>query len=151
MSDKLVLGLPTEGAGTVIDCAIDLLLDAARSASDHAHCPYSHFPVGAAIETVDGRVFTGCNVENASFSLTMCAERVALFSAVSAGSSQIARIAVSCRSGSANEPSTLMPCGACRQVIQEFAIASTQVIVDQVGVFTLNDLFPQPFKMPGTP
>jgi cytidine deaminase len=93
------------------------LLEAARHAGQRAYCPYSQFPVGAAVLTMDGRIFTGCNIENASYGLAICAERVALFHAVAAGVRQIARIAVSCLKGTTNDPGTLMPCGACRQVM----------------------------------
>jgi len=92
-----------------------LLKQAARAARS-AHCPYSHFKVGAAVRAADGRVFTGCNVENASFGLTLCAERAAIAAAVTAGAWQVVAIAIAA-SGTAPTP----PCGACRQVIAEFA------------------------------
>ena len=92
----------------------DALVTAATAARENAHAPYSRFAVGAAVLTDDGRVFTGCNVENVSYGLTVCAERVAVFSAVAAGAKRIAAIAVVTGSrGSA--------CGACRQVLAEFA------------------------------
>ena len=90
------------------------LLDAARDAMKYSYSPYSHFPVGAALRASDGRVFTGCNVENISFGLTNCAERTALFKAVSEGARSFDAIAIAGNS-------IPWPCGACRQVLQEFA------------------------------
>lgn len=87
----------------------------ATQAARRAYCPYSRFPVGAAILTIDGKIYSGCNVENASYGLTICAERNAIFQAVANGSKQIAAVMV--YTPTAN-PSA--PCGACRQVINEF-------------------------------
>jgi len=94
------------------------LADAARAASANAHCPYSRFAVGAAVRAADGRVFTGCNVENASFGLTICAERNAIFQAVAAGAHDVVAVAVYTPT---RKP--VSPCGACRQVIAEFGAA----------------------------
>jgi cytidine deaminase len=91
------------------------LLTAARAVAQHAHAPYSKFQVGAALLSEDDRVFTGCNVENASFGLTICAERNALFAAVAAGAKSFRALALI---SSADRPVT--PCGACRQVLAEF-------------------------------
>jgi cytidine deaminase len=91
------------------------LRTAATQTARRAYCPYSRFPVGAAVLTTDGRMFSGCNVENASYGLTICAERNAIFQAVAGGSKQI--VAVMVYTPTAN-PSA--PCGACRQVINEF-------------------------------
>ena len=91
---------------------------AARAARERAYAPYSHFTVGAAVETDDGRRFTGANVENASYGLTVCAERTAVFAAVLAGAKRIAAVAVSGPDGV-----TTPPCGACRQVLAEFGAA----------------------------
>jgi len=88
---------------------------AARAARGRAYAPYSHLAVGAALETTDGRRFTGANVENASFGLAICAERTAVFAAVLAGAGRIAAMAVSGPDGV-----TTPPCGACRQVLAEF-------------------------------
>jgi cytidine deaminase len=88
---------------------------AAMTAARQAYCPYSHFPVGAAVLTTDGRIFLGCNVENASYGLTSCAERNAIFRAVACGSKQVVMVMI--YTPTAN-PSA--PCGACRQVINEF-------------------------------
>ena len=127
--------------------ALDDLLAAARAASRQAYCPYSKFHVGAAIRA-GGRVFTGANVENASYGLTVCAERTAVFAAVLAGCREIEAIAVACVS--APEGSTyelLTPCGACRQVLAEFASGATPVIIDRVGRMTLDDLLPKAFRL----
>jgi cytidine deaminase len=123
------------------------LLEYARSAALLAHAPYSRFRVGAAV-VAGGRVFLGCNVENASYGLCMCAERVAAFKAVSEGNARLSMVAVSCIDA---DPSLgaagRMPCGACRQVIAELADAETPIHVDGVGAFTLADLLPQAFRL----
>lgn len=95
---------------------------AARAAREHAYAPYSKFAVGAAVETADGRRFTGANVENASYGLTICAERTAVFAAVVAGARRIAAVAVSGPDGV-----TAAPCGACRQVLAEFGAPGVPV------------------------
>src|SRR5438270_6853314 len=97
------------------DAKVDPLIEAARAARLKAHAPFSHFPVGCAIEAADGRIVTGCNVESASYGLTMCAERVAVFKAVSEGARGGVRLAVVAHT---EEPTP--PCGACRQVLWEF-------------------------------
>ena len=126
---------------------LDELLEAARAASRAAYCPYSNFHVGAAIRA-GGRIFVGANVENASYGLTVCAERTAMFAAVLAGCREVEAIAVACVD--APEGSTyelLTPCGACRQVLAEFAGGDTPVIIDRVGRFTLDDLLPKAFRL----
>ncbi len=91
------------------------LIEAAVKVRENAHSPFSNFKVGAAVETKDGKIFTGCNVENASYGLTICAERVAIFKAISEGKTEFTQIAVV-----ADTPELTPPCGACRQIIWEF-------------------------------
>jgi cytidine deaminase len=123
------------------------LLARARSAALAAYCPYSKFRVGAAV-SAGGRIYTGCNVENASYSLTICAERAAIFNAVAAGNRQIDMIAIACIDAAPDSaPSTRMPCGACRQVMAEFARSDIAVLVDGVGQPKLSELLPAPFAL----
>lgn len=93
------------------------LIRAARQAYDRAYAPYSCFSVGAAVLASDGTIYQGCNIENASYGLTMCAERTAIYSAIAAGCRQLQAIAVV-----ADTPGPASPCGACRQVMVEFGI-----------------------------
>jgi cytidine deaminase len=117
------------------------LVDAARAARNHAHAPYSRYPVGAAVLTGSGHVFTGTNVENASFGLTVCAERSAIFAMVAAGERDPVAVAVVTADGAA-------PCGACRQVLREFA-SDLQILIARPSgdpiTRTLVDLLPEPF------
>ncbi len=118
---------------------------AAREAAAHAYCPYSGFRVGAAVLDDDGRIFRGCNVENASYGLTICAERNAVFQAVShsLGATVIRAIAIYTPT-----PEPTAPCGACRQVINEFGPdAEVRCICDGPGElrFRLNELLPAAF------
>lgn len=101
------------------------LMAAAREGLDRAYAPYSHFRVAAAVVDEQGRVFTGVNVENLSYGLAVCAERVAIFSAITAGAQRIAAVAVT-----SSGTDLLSPCGACRQVIAEFAAAEVSVYCD---------------------
>lgn len=101
------------------------LLAAARQAAGRAHAPYSRFKVGAAVTDERGRIFTGANIENASYGLTVCAERVAVFTAIAAGARRITAVGVTSRS-----LKPVAPCGACRQVLIEFAAPSTPVYLD---------------------
>jgi cytidine deaminase len=123
------------------------LLEHARQAATLAHAPYSRFRVGAAV-VAGGRVFLGCNVENASYGLCMCAERVAAFKAVSEGHARVTEVAVSCiDADAALGPAGRMPCGACRQVLSELATPDTPVHIDGVGTLTLAELLPQAFRL----
>ena len=122
----------------------DELIERAKEARLLAHAPYSHFAVGSALLAADGRVFTGCNIENATYSLTMCAERVAIFKAVSDGAQEIVKIAIVADS----EPVT-PPCGCCRQMIWEFSTEDAVVLLanlaGDVQKFEIKDLFPAAF------
>ncbi len=119
------------------------LMDAAVAARDNAHAPFSKFKVGAALEDESGRIFTGCNVENATYGLTICAERVAVFKAISEGARRFKRVAVA-----ADTEKLTPPCGACRQILWEFCGDVELVLVNLQGrteTFRLKDLFPRPF------
>ena len=121
----------------------DRLVAAALSARRNAHCPYSGFAVGCAVEAADGTVVTGANVENASFTLGLCAERVAVFSAVARGLRDLRRIAVVT---GADHP--VAPCGACRQILYEFAPDADLVLATVGGArrtLRVADLLPEPF------
>lgn len=120
----------------------DPVVAAARAALANAHAPYSRFRVGAALEAEDGRVFVGANVENASYGLTNCAERVALGAAVVAGARRFRRIVVVTES---NPPAA--PCGACRQALAEFGLDTVVEAVGDTHVrhWRLGDLLPDAF------
>ena len=118
-------------------------IDAARIARERALAAFSDFKVGAALETTDGRIITGCNIENSTYGLTMCAERVAIFKALSEGHRSFTRIAVV-----ADTSQTTSPCGACRQMLWEFAGDIEVILADLKGIKTthqLKDLLPHPF------
>jgi len=121
----------------------DPLLQAALRARDFAFAPFSNFKVGAAIEATDGTIYTGCNVESATYGLTLCAERVAVFKAISEGARKFTRIAVA-----ADTDVLTPPCGACRQILWEFCGNAELILVNLHGkseTFRLRDLFPRPF------
>ena len=121
------------------------LLNAALSAREYAFASFSHFKVGAALEDVDGRIHTGCNVENATYGLTMCAERVAVFKAISEGARKFRRIAIA-----ADTETLTPPCGACRQILWEFCGDLEITLVNPRGkteIHRLKDLFPKPFDV----
>lgn len=127
------------GAGA----AEDALVEAARRAREHAVADFSGFRVGAALETAAGAIVRGCNVENATYGLTICAERVAVFKALSDGHRAFRRIAVVADTGSPTPP-----CGACRQILWEFAGNIEVVLADLdrvTATFMLADLLPHPF------
>jgi cytidine deaminase len=126
----------------------DDLVDAARAACKRAYAPYSNFRVGAAVASADGVVIAGCNVENPSYGLTICAERAAVFAAVAAGLTVVARIAIAVETGRINE-SNLMPCGACLQVLAEFMPADGEILIAGNGKFALRDLLPRAFTLSG--
>lgn len=126
------------------------LIEAARAVRSQAYKPYSGFAVGAALRAKDGSIHVGCNVENASFGLTLCAERNALVSAVAAGVQEFETVAIA---ASGAEP-LAWPCGACRQVLAEFGMDWTVLIVgegDTVLRGTLRELLPHNFVLPGGP
>ena len=119
------------------------LVAAALKAREHAHAPFSKFKVGAAIEDADGRIYTGCNVENTTYGLTICAERVAIFKAISEGVRTFRRVAVI-----ADTAILTPPCGACRQILWEFCGDVEIVLSNLTGkteTLRLSTLFPKPF------
>jgi cytidine deaminase len=123
------------------------LMAAARQAATRARAPYSRFPVGAAVRTADGDVIQGCNIESASYGLTVCAERVAIFAAIAQGKRPV-ELAVTCPEGDSSVPGSLTPCGACRQVMLDQLGSDASVHVDQVGSFTVAELMPHGFRLP---
>lgn len=119
------------------------LTEAALAAREHAYAPFSKFKVGAALEDESGRVFGGCNIENATYGLTVCAERVAVFKAVSEGARKFHRIAVA-----ADTDALTPPCGACRQILWEFCGDIEITLVNLHGkseTIRMKELFPRPF------
>ena len=124
------------------------LIAAAREAQASAYAPYSNFSVGAAVLTSDGSIFRGCNIENASFGLTICAERVAIFRAISDGRLDIVAVAVV-----TGAPKLCKPCGACRQVIAEFSQADNPIIVlcasqsGETEMQSIAELLPDTFTL----
>lgn len=122
------------------------LMEAAQAARKDAYCPYSHFAVGAALLTTDGQIYTGCNIENGSYSLGVCAERTAIFKAVSDGHRLFSAIAI-CGAPEGELPDKpCPPCGACRQVLAEFCTDDFQIILTD-GVHMLGELFPSRFQL----
>ncbi len=124
------------------------LIDLAKKARENAYAPYSNFTVGAALLTKDKHVFTGCNIENATFSPTNCAERTAFFKAISEGEREFEAIAIV--GGKKNEKSALCPpCGVCRQVMLEFCDPDFKIILEdenEIKVFTLSEIIPLNFN-----
>ena len=118
------------------------LIDAAVDAQKKAYAPYSHYKVGAAVLTEEGKIYTGCNIENASYTPTVCAERVAMFKAISEGERDFVAIAVVTDNGGS-------PCGVCRQVMGEFMLHAPVLIADKEGnlleVLSVSELLPRAF------
>lgn len=128
---------------SVPDLQRDALIEAAGGARGHAHAPFSNFRVGAAVRATSGRIFTGCNVENATYGLTMCAERVAIFKAISEGERKFDAVAVV-----ADTDRLTPPCGACRQILWEFCGDAEIVLANlkgKVEIHRMSQLFPKPF------
>ncbi len=120
----------------------------ARRARENAYAPYSDFAVGAALLAADGRIFLGCNIENAAFTPTVCAERVALFSAVAAGVREFSAIAVVGGKSGADPDSPCTPCGVCRQALAEFCSQALPVYTangEEIISYTLGALLPHAF------
>src|SRR5580658_5233282 len=119
------------------------LIEIARAAREHAHAPFSNFRVGAAVRTKSGKIYSGCNVENASYGLTICAERVAIFKALSEGEREFSAVAVV-----TDADNLTPPCGACRQIIWEFC-GDAEVILGNLKGKTeshrMSALLPHPF------
>lgn len=122
---------------------MDDLIRAAREVRQRAHAPFSGFKVGAAIEDENGRVFTGCNVENATYGLSVCAERAAVLKAISEGAGKLKRVAVV-----ADTDTLTPPCGACRQILWEFcgdAELTMANLADKQETVSIKQIFPRPF------
>jgi len=122
------------------------LLDQCRHAREHAYAPYSNFQVGAAVLTVTGEIFSGCNIENASLGATICAERVAIFTAVAAGCPDLTALAVI-----ADTPDPVAPCGLCCQVVAEFNPDCQVLMANMAGrwrLASLRELLPLAFRWP---
>lgn len=128
----------------VIELSDEELLKLAKTVAENAYSPYSNLRVGAALLTQDNQIYLGCNVENSSYGLSICAERVAVFNAVANGKRNFRKIAVITSEGKG-----IMPCGACRQVLSEFNENAEIVTLDGEGniiKFRLSDLLPYSFK-----
>ena len=140
----ITFGDGAHGKSAALSPAVELnLVRAARIVRERAMAAFSDFKVGAAIETVDGRIITGCNIENSTYGLTMCAERVAIFKALSEGYRSFKRIAIV-----ADTSQTTSPCGACRQMLWEFAGDVEVILADLKNIkatHRLRDLLPHPF------
>ena len=119
------------------------LVEAAKTAKQFSYSPYSKFRVGAALLTVKGKIYTGCNIENSSYGLTVCAERTAIFKAISEGEKNFVALAVV-----SDAKNSIAPCGACRQVLMDLAKNIKLVLADRKGsskIIMLKDLLPYPF------
>lgn len=126
------------------------LIEKARKAAEKAYCPYSHFHVGAALETEAGNTFSGCNIENACYSLANCAERTTIFTAAAfEGPSMKIKTIVALCVNDKGELQNGSSCGACRQVIQQFSMNETRVIYrlnEHWKIRTMQDILPEPFQ-----
>ena len=127
------------------------LIDAATAARQHAYAPYSGFAVGAALLGRDGIIYTGCNVENASYGLTCCAERTALFKAVSCGTRRFTALAVVGGIMGDEAATPCVPCGICRQALAEFCDDELVIVFANGDTATLGALLPQAFRLEETP
>ena len=125
------------------------LIKSALAARENSHSPYSEFRVGAALLCADGKVYTGCNIENASYSATVCAERTAIFKAVSEGCRDVSVIAIV--GGNSDKMTMAYPCGVCRQVMSEFCKKDFRIIVaeseEKYEEYTLGELLPKSFEL----
>lgn len=156
------LGFETErsqvtdiGGGFVMDDYVmelpmiyDMLLECAEQARKNAYAPYSHFRVGAALMAHNSDIYIGCNIENSSYPLCMCAERTAIFKAISEGVTEFSMIAIV--GGIDNTKEECFPCGSCRQVLAEFCDKNTKIILKdgkKIRVYTLEELMPHSFKL----
>jgi len=133
-------------ADAPLPASADALVEVARRARENAYAPYSGFRVGAALETDTGAVFSGANVENASYGATLCAERSAVAGMIAGGGRRIRRVAVY-----AEGPDLAMPCGMCRQVLAEFGLDAEVIVAGTAGrrTTTLSALLPEPFVFEG--
>ena len=123
----------------------ETLISYAKKAMGNAYAPYSQFSVGAAVLTSDGEVFTGCNVENASFGATICAERCAVLKAISEGYTSFNKIAIV-----SSSDNLTYPCGICRQVMSEFFNSDTRIIVEEgsgLKTYTMSEILPESFSL----
>jgi len=142
--EEKILSSIAMGRDPSVSVEDDTLLALAREAMTRSYSPYSHYPVGAALHCTDGRIFQGCNIENAAFGLTNCAERTALFKAVSEGAREFDVIAI------ASKATAPWPCGACRQALSEFA-PDIRILVTwgdrETDESTLDKLLPHQFDI----
>jgi cytidine deaminase len=126
-----------------MEISVELLIEKAKEARERAHAPFSKFKVGAALETTEGEIFVGCNVESASYGLTVCAERIAIWKAISEGRKNFKRIVVV-----ADTEELTPPCGTCRQIIWEFCGDAPVILTNlqgQVETVSMKDLLPRAF------
>lgn len=123
----------------------EALINYAREAVQMAYAPYSMFTVGAAVQASSGKIYTGSNVENASYGLSICAERVAVFKAIQEGERRLVALALEAKDNGSTPQTTLVPCGACLQVLSEFMPIDSPVFISGSLAGVFRDFFPQPF------